>query len=172
MCLTEPGAGSDVGRPEDDGEEASRRDLQHHRARRCFISCGDHDLAENIIHPVLARIEGDPPGTGGISIFIVPKYRVNADGSVGRTQRRPHREHRAQDGHQGLGHLHAEFRRRGQVRRRTPRQGARGDEGHVPDDERGASRGRHAGARSRLSGARTCRSAMPRSGSRACRSGR
>ncbi len=50
---------------------------------KCFISCGDHDLAENIIHPVLARIEGDPPGTGGISIFIVPKIRVNADGSLG-----------------------------------------------------------------------------------------
>ena len=50
---------------------------------KCFISAGDHDLTENIIHPVLARIEGDPPGTKGISIFLVPKYRVNDDGSLG-----------------------------------------------------------------------------------------
>ncbi len=50
---------------------------------KCFISSGDHDLTPNIIHPVLARIEGDPPGTKGISIFIVPKIRVNDDGSLG-----------------------------------------------------------------------------------------
>ena len=50
---------------------------------KCFISSGDHDLTPNIIHPVLARIEGDPVGTKGISIFIVPKVRVNDDGSLG-----------------------------------------------------------------------------------------
>ena len=48
-----------------------------------FITGGDHDLTENIIHPVLARIEGDVPGSKGISIFLVPKIRVNADGSLG-----------------------------------------------------------------------------------------
>ena len=48
-----------------------------------FISSGDHDLTENIIHPTLARIEGAPPGVKGISLFVIPKYRVNDDGSVG-----------------------------------------------------------------------------------------
>ena len=53
------------------------------RGTKIFISGGDHDLAENIIHLVLARIEGAPPGTKGLSLFIVPKLRVNADGSAG-----------------------------------------------------------------------------------------
>ena len=82
MCLTEPGAGSDVG-----ALKATAKRLPDGTfsitGTKCFISCGDHDLTENIVHPVLARIEGDPPGTGGISIFIVPKYRVNADGGLG-----------------------------------------------------------------------------------------
>ena len=51
--------------------------------QKIFISSGEHDLVENIIHPVLARIEGAPAGTKGISLFLVPKYRVNADGSLG-----------------------------------------------------------------------------------------
>jgi alkylation response protein AidB-like acyl-CoA dehydrogenase len=82
MCLTEPGAGSDVG-----ALRTTARKLPDGTFRitgtKCFISSGDHDLTENIIHPVLARIEGDPEGTKGISIFIVPKYRVNQDGSLG-----------------------------------------------------------------------------------------
>ncbi len=82
MCLTEPGAGSDVG-----ALKTSARKLPDGKylitGTKCFISSGDHNLTPNIIHPVLARIEGDPPGTKGISIFIVPKYRVNDDGSVG-----------------------------------------------------------------------------------------
>jgi hypothetical protein len=82
MCLTEPGAGSDVGALKTTAKRLPDGTFSI-TGTKCFISCGDHDLAENIIHPVLARIEGDPPGTGGISIFIVPKYRVNADGSVG-----------------------------------------------------------------------------------------
>ncbi|PKN05229.1 MAG: acyl-CoA dehydrogenase, partial [Deltaproteobacteria bacterium HGW-Deltaproteobacteria-9] len=49
-----------------------------------FITAADHDLVSNIIHPVLARIDGDTAGTGGISIFLVPKYLVNDDGSLGR----------------------------------------------------------------------------------------
>jgi len=49
-----------------------------------FITVGDSDLVSNVVHPVLARIEGDPPGTGGISIFLVPKYLVNDDGSLGK----------------------------------------------------------------------------------------
>jgi alkylation response protein AidB-like acyl-CoA dehydrogenase len=82
MCLTEPGAGSDVG-----ALKTSAKRLPDGKflitGSKCFISCGDHDLTPNIVHPVLARIEGDPPGTPGISIFIVPKYRVNEDGSLG-----------------------------------------------------------------------------------------
>ncbi len=82
MCLTEPGAGSDVGALRSTAKRLPDGTFSI-TGTKCFISCGDHDLAENIIHPVLARIEGDPPGTGGISIFLVPKYRVNDDGSLG-----------------------------------------------------------------------------------------
>ncbi len=82
MCLTEPGAGSDVG-----ALRTTARRLPDGTfsitGTKCFISAGDHDLTENIVHPVLARIEGDPAGTKGISIFIVPKIRVNDDGSLG-----------------------------------------------------------------------------------------
>jgi len=82
MLLTEPEAGSDVGaltttatRNEDGTYNIS--------GSKIFISSGDHDLAENIIHPVLARIEGAPDGTKGISLFLVPKIWVNDDGSLG-----------------------------------------------------------------------------------------
>ena len=82
MCLTEPNAGSDVGATRTTARRLPDGSFSI-TGTKMFISSGDHDLTENIVHPVLARIEGDPPGTGGISIFIVPKYRVNADGSVG-----------------------------------------------------------------------------------------
>jgi alkylation response protein AidB-like acyl-CoA dehydrogenase len=82
MLLTEPEAGSDVGaltttatRNEDGTYSIS--------GSKIFISSGDHDLVENIIHPVLARIEGAPEGTKGISLFLVPKIWVNDDGSLG-----------------------------------------------------------------------------------------
>jgi len=82
MCLTEPQAGSDVG-----SATTSAVKLEDGRYRikgtKIFISGGDHDLAENIIHLVLARVQGAPPGTKGLSLFIVPKIRVNADGSLG-----------------------------------------------------------------------------------------
>jgi len=82
MLLTEPGAGSDVGaltttaRRNDDGTFSIT-------GEKIFISGGEHDLTENIIHPVLARIEGAPEGTKGITLFLVPKYLVNDDGSLG-----------------------------------------------------------------------------------------
>ncbi|MGB8425165.1 MAG: acyl-CoA dehydrogenase [Desulfobacterales bacterium] len=82
MLLTEPEAGSDVGaltttaRKNDDGTYSIT-------GNKIFISGGEHDLVENIIHPVLARIEGAPAGTGGISLFVVPKIWVNDDGSLG-----------------------------------------------------------------------------------------
>jgi alkylation response protein AidB-like acyl-CoA dehydrogenase len=82
MLLTEPEAGSDVGaltacaKMNDDGTYSIT-------GNKIFISGGEHDLAENIIHPVLARIEGAPAGTRGISLFLVPKIWVNDDGSLG-----------------------------------------------------------------------------------------
>ena len=82
MLLTEPEAGSDVGAltasavQNDDGTYSIT-------GNKIFISSGEHDLSENIIHPVLARIEGAPPGTKGISLFLVPKLWVNDDGSLG-----------------------------------------------------------------------------------------
>ncbi len=82
MCLTEPGAGSDVGALKTTAQRLPDGTFNI-TGTKIFISCGDHDLTENIVHPVLARIEGDPPGTAGISIFLVPKYRVNNDGTLG-----------------------------------------------------------------------------------------
>lgn len=82
MLLTEPGAGSNVGAltttavKNPDGTYSIA-------GNKIFITCGEHDLTENIIHPVLARIEGAPPGTKGISLFVVPKIWVNDDGSLG-----------------------------------------------------------------------------------------
>ena len=82
MCLTEPHAGSDVG-----SAKTSARKLPNGkysiRGTKVFISGGDHDLAGNIIHLVLARIEGAPPGTKGLSLFIVPKKRLGDDATVG-----------------------------------------------------------------------------------------
>jgi alkylation response protein AidB-like acyl-CoA dehydrogenase len=82
MCLTEPGAGSDVGATRTTAKRLPDGTFKI-EGTKSFISAGDNDLYPNIIHPVLARIEGDPPGTGGISIFIVPKFKVNEDGSIG-----------------------------------------------------------------------------------------
>jgi hypothetical protein len=82
MLLTEPQAGSDVGAL---STTATRNPdgTYHISGNKIFITNGEHDLVDNIIHPVLARIEGDPPGTKGISIFLVPKVWVNEDGSLG-----------------------------------------------------------------------------------------
>ena len=82
MLLTEPEAGSDVGAlttkavKNDDGTYSIS-------GNKIFISSGDNDLVDNIIHPVLARIEGAPEGTAGISLFLVPKFWINDDGSTG-----------------------------------------------------------------------------------------
>ncbi len=82
MCLTEPEAGSDVGALK---TKAVRQPDGTYRiiGQKIFISSGDNDLYSNMVHPVLARIEGDPAGTKGISIFLVPKFHVNPDGSIG-----------------------------------------------------------------------------------------
>jgi len=82
MLLTESQAGSDVGALETTAVKNGDGTYSL-SGNKIFITNGEHDLCENIIHPVLARIEGDPPGTKGISIFIVPKFLVNDDGSLG-----------------------------------------------------------------------------------------
>ncbi len=83
MALTEPDAGTDVGNLK---TKAFRQPDGSYRIQgsKIFITGADQNLTENIINPVLARIEGDPPGTGGISIFLVPKYVVHDDGTLGR----------------------------------------------------------------------------------------
>src|ERR1700689_3602630 len=81
MLLPEPQAGSDLG-------QVRTRAVPDGRAYRLFgqkifITWGDHDLTDNPIHMVLGRIKGAPAGVKGISLFIVPKFLVNADGSLG-----------------------------------------------------------------------------------------
>jgi alkylation response protein AidB-like acyl-CoA dehydrogenase len=82
MCLTEPHAGSDVG----SAKSTARKNpdgTYSIRGTKIFITAGDHDLTDNIVHLVLARVDGVPAGTKGLSLFIVPKLRVNPDGSIG-----------------------------------------------------------------------------------------
>jgi len=82
MCLTEPHCGTDLGllrskaEPQADGSYRIT-------GQKIFISAGEHDLAENIVHLVLARLPDAPAGSKGISLFVVPKFVPNADGSVG-----------------------------------------------------------------------------------------
>jgi alkylation response protein AidB-like acyl-CoA dehydrogenase len=82
MCLTEPNAGSDVGNaravaiPQPDG-------TFHIKGTKIFITWGEHDITPNIVYPVLARIEGDPPGTGGLSLFLVSKFHTDDKGNLG-----------------------------------------------------------------------------------------
>ncbi len=82
MCLTEPHCGTDLGlmrtkaEPQLDGTYKIT-------GNKIFISAGEHDMSENIIHLVLARLPDAPPGIKGISLFIVPKFHVNKDGSIG-----------------------------------------------------------------------------------------
>lgn len=82
MLLTEPEAGSDVGALTTTAEK-NPDGTYAIKGAKIFISAGEHDLCDNIIHPVLARIPGAPAGTKGISLFLVPKYLVNDDGSLG-----------------------------------------------------------------------------------------
>ncbi|MFL6707258.1 MAG: acyl-CoA dehydrogenase C-terminal domain-containing protein [Massilia sp.] len=82
MCLTEAHCGTDLGLlrskalPQDDGSWLIT-------GSKIFISAGEHDMSENIVHLVLARVPGAPEGSKGISLFVVPKFLPNADGSVG-----------------------------------------------------------------------------------------
>lgn len=81
MCLTEPQCGSDLAQvatkaiPQEDGSYKIT-------GTKIFISCGEHDMADNIVHCVLARLPDAPAGTRGISLFLVPKKKLNKDGSI------------------------------------------------------------------------------------------
>ncbi|HEV8445155.1 MAG TPA: acyl-CoA dehydrogenase C-terminal domain-containing protein [Steroidobacteraceae bacterium] len=81
MNLTEPQAGSDLAQVRTRAVPAGPNYRIH--GQKIFITYGEHDLTENIVHMVLARIDGAPPGTRGISLFMVPKFWVNADGKPG-----------------------------------------------------------------------------------------
>jgi alkylation response protein AidB-like acyl-CoA dehydrogenase len=82
MQLTEPQAGSDVGALRTRAERAPDGTYRI-TGQKIFITYGEHDLTDNIIHFVLARLPDAPPGTRGISLFLVPKFLLNADGSLG-----------------------------------------------------------------------------------------
>jgi alkylation response protein AidB-like acyl-CoA dehydrogenase len=82
MQLTEPQAGSDVGALRTRAERAGDGSYRI-KGQKIFITYGEHDFTENIIHFVLARLPDAPPGTRGISLFLVPKFPLNADGSLG-----------------------------------------------------------------------------------------
>jgi alkylation response protein AidB-like acyl-CoA dehydrogenase len=82
MQLTEPQAGSDVGALRTRAERAADGSYRI-SGSKIFITYGDHDMTDNIVHFVLARLPDAPPGTKGISLFLIPKFLVNADGSLG-----------------------------------------------------------------------------------------
>ena len=82
MCLTEPVCGTDLGLLKTKAIEQSDGTYKL-SGQKIFITSGDHDLTENIIHLVIARAADSPPGTKGISLFLVPKFIVNEDGSIG-----------------------------------------------------------------------------------------
>ncbi|HJU40821.1 MAG TPA: acyl-CoA dehydrogenase family protein, partial [Tahibacter sp.] len=87
MCLTEPHCGTDLGLLKTKAEPVSDSTAADGTYRisgtKIFITAGEHDLTENIVHLVLARLPDAPPGTKGISLFIVPKFKVSRDGAMG-----------------------------------------------------------------------------------------
>ncbi len=93
MNLTEPQAGSDLGALKARAVPANdSRWGEHYRVsgQKIFITYGDHDLADNIVHMVLARLPDAPPGSRGISLFLVPKFLLDENGRPGELQRCPH----------------------------------------------------------------------------------
>lgn len=84
MDLTEPGAGSELANLSTRAAATDKPGVYKIKGTKCFISGGEQDVTENIIHLALARIEGGAPGTAGISLFVVPKYLADETGSLGR----------------------------------------------------------------------------------------
>ena len=83
MCLTEPQCGTDLGQIKTRAEPTERDGVYKITGTKIFISAGEHDLTDNIVHLVLARLPDAPQGTRGISLFIVPKFLVKPDGALG-----------------------------------------------------------------------------------------
>ena len=141
MHLTEPQAGSDVGalrtKAVAAGDGAYRL-----TGEKVFITYGEHDLTENIIHVVLARLPDAPAGTKGLSVFLVPKRLVNADGSLGERNGCARAVDRAQARHPCLAHLHHGVRRQRRGGRLPGRRGEQRHRLHVHHDEPGAARDR------------------------------
>ena len=144
MCLTEPQCGTDLGLIRTRAEPAEDGSYRI-TGTKIFISAGEHDLTENIIHLVLAKLPGAPAGTRGISLFLVPKF-LPTGRQARAAQRRRLRQHRAQDGHpaSATALLNFDDAKGWLVGQREP-----GHALHVHHDERGAARRRHAGARRR-----------------------
>ena len=90
MNLTEPQAGSDLAAVRTRAEPQPDGTFKIF-GTKIYITYGEHDMADNIVHLVLARVQGAPEGVKGISLFVVPKFRVKADGTLGERN----------DGHQG-----------------------------------------------------------------------
>ncbi|MEJ1976719.1 MAG: acyl-CoA dehydrogenase family protein [Acetobacteraceae bacterium] len=111
---------------------------------KIFISAGEHDLTENIIHLVLARLPDAPPGVKGISLFLVPKFLPDDQGGPGARNGVVCTRHRAQDGHPCLRHLQMSFDDATGWLIGEPNRGAAGDVHH---DEQRAPVGRHPGPR-------------------------
>ena len=166
MNLTEPQAGSDLAAIRTRAEPRG----DHHRifGQKIFITYGDHDMAENIVHLVLARIDGAPAGVKGISLFVVPKRLPRADGSPGEANDLRCAVDRAQARHPRQPDLRDGLWRQGR-RRRLPRRRAESRPRiHVHHDECGAP-GRSV---CRASVSASAHSRQPRSGrARACRAG-
>ena len=161
MNLTEPQCGTDLGLvrtravPQADGSYKIT-------GTKIFISAGEHDLAENIVHLVLARIDGAPEGTKGISLFIVPKFLPNKDGAVGARNAVSCGSIEEKMGIHGNSTcvMNYDDATGWLVGGAEPR-----PERDVRDDERGAARRRHAGAgavRGRLSERRRLRQGAAR----------
>jgi len=115
MQLTEPQAGSDVGALRTRAERAATAAIAS-PARKIFITYGDHDMTDNIVHFVLARMPDAPAGTKGISLFLIPKFLVNRRWLARRAQRHLRQRHRAQARHACCPDLHHDHGRQGRPR--------------------------------------------------------
>ena len=132
MALTEPQAGSDLGAVRTKAERRGDRYLIS--GQKIFITYGDHDLTDNIIHLVLARSSAGA-GTKGLSLFVVPKFLVGEDGSLGSRQRRALRFHRTQARHSRQPDRVLVIRRQWSLRRRSCGRGRSRPRIHVHHDE-------------------------------------
>ena len=166
MNLTEPQAGSDLNAVKTRAERAADGTYRIF-GQKIFITYGEHDMADNIVHLVLARLPDAPPGTRGISLFLVPKFLVKRGRLARRAQRRALREHRAQARHSRLADLRHGLRRRRRRGRLAGRRGEPRPRGDVRDDEQRAARRRPAGRRRSPSAPISRRSPMRASGARA-----